>query len=75
MWITDYSMVNVGTDEEDCEMKKIRYGIADLKGAVVKKVAKDEIVIQLKTRNPGALLHIIAVSDAFDYTSYEGGKA
>jgi len=75
MWITDYSMVNEGTADEDCEMRQIRFGKKDLIGATIKTVTKDEIVIQLSGYRTGDLIHISPGSDAFDYSTLEGGKA
>lgn len=75
MIIKDYSMVNVGTDEEDCEIKNIRFGMKDLVGAVIKKVTKEEIVIQLAGYRTGDLIHIYSSDDCFQYSTCEGGKA
>jgi hypothetical protein len=75
MWIEDYSMVNEGTPEEDCEIKKVRFGKDNLKGAVIKKIEKDEIVIELQNFRKGDLIHILVMGDHFEYTTVEGGKA
>lgn len=75
MFITDYSMVNVGTDEEDCEMKNIRFAMKDLQGAIVKKVTKEEITIELTGYRKGDLIHINTADQGFDYSTLEGGKA
>jgi hypothetical protein len=75
MLIEDYSMVNEGTSDEDCVTKKIRLGKGDLKGAIIKKISKDEIVIELQSFRKGDLVHIIAVDDHFEFTTLEGGKA
>lgn len=75
MFITDYSMVHMGTDEEDCEMKNIRFAMKDLVGAVVKKISKEEIVIELTGFRKGDLIHINTGDFRFDYSTLEGGKA
>lgn len=75
MWISDYSIVNVGTDEEDCEIKKVRFGIADLKDAVIIKVLKDEIIIKLTKFQCGKIIHIHPDKDGFSFSTLDGGKA
>jgi len=75
MIITDYSMVHVGTDDEDCEMKNFRFGMKNLIGAVIKKISKEEIVIELTGFRKGDLIHINTGDQGFDYSTLEGGKA
>jgi hypothetical protein len=75
MQMTDYSMVDVGTVDEDCEIKQVRFAMADLREAVIKKVSKDEIVVQLTKRRQGDLIHILPGMDCFEFTTAEGGRA
>jgi len=75
MYLTDYSMVYEGTDEEDCEMRQIRFAKKDLIGAIIKSVTKDEIVIELTQGRPGDLIHINTSDSGFDYSTLEGGVA
>ena len=75
MRISDYSMVNVGTADEDCEIKQIRFGRGDLRKAIIKTVTADEIVIQLTGYRKGDLIHIHPADDHFEYSTIEGGKA
>jgi len=73
MYLTDYSMVNEGTDDEDCEMRQIRFAKKDLVGAIVKSVKNDEIVIELTQGRPGDLVHITPSDSGFGYSTLEGG--
>ncbi len=75
MWIEDYSVINEGTPDEDCEIKNIRFRKGDLKGAVIKKITTDEIVVELQNYRKGDLIHIIPDGDEFNFSTLEGGKA
>lgn len=75
MIIEDYSMVNPGTAEEDCEVKRVLIRKKDLVGAIVKKISKDDIVIELAGFRKGDHIHIFPGTDGFSYATYEGGKA
>jgi hypothetical protein len=66
MYLTDYTITE---DGDDCDITKIRFAKRDLIGAVVKKVEKDEIVVELVSKK---LVHIMA--DAFEFTTLEGGS-
>ena len=71
--LTDYSMVHEGTPDEDCGINHIRFGMKDLVGAVIKKVTKDEITIELAKFRKGDLIHINVGDQGFDYSTLEGG--
>jgi len=75
MKITDYSMIDVGTDDEDCEIKNIRFGKKDLIGATIKSISKNEIVVQLSGYRAGDLIHITPDDITFSFSTLEGGKA
>jgi hypothetical protein len=75
MYIQDYSMVREGTDDEDCEIKNVRFAKADLKGAVITAVSKDEITIRLTGYRAGDLVHIHPGDDCFQFSTIEGGRS